>query len=312
MNLTYSYLDPELIAHTGDFRVAEAFLRGTGRRNVGWHYIIDLTWIYAHARRWPAGLRVLDAGGGRGPAQFLLAEMGFDVTNIDLMHTPPGIAFQRRYGLAAEVLASHVATPYSRHVLAFGSLWRVVRSARKSLLESAMLRESTARRYAVRHERWRAAHGFTTRPVGHIRWLAGNLCAMPELASGSFDAVVSLSALEHIPGEHLPAAISEIERVVRPGGKWAVTTSGTERAGTWYHVPSQGYCFSQDDLGRLFGARPLNDASPADILGKYRDSRYLKENLAFQYRLSGKNGMPWGRWNPSYVPVGLARRHDLT
>ncbi|MCX7164826.1 MAG: methyltransferase domain-containing protein [Rhodocyclales bacterium] len=306
--LNFCYLDPEEILASEDFRVVDTFLRETRRHNIGWHYAVDLTWIYSRARHWAPGLRILDAGGGRGPAQFLLAEMGFDVVNVDLMHTVPDHAYVRRYGTHRTVLASHVATPYLKHILGFGGGMKLFKRIRSAARESLLLRESIADAYSRRHDRWRATHGFGPQPVGRIEWLAGNLGAVPELEAGSFDAVISLSSLEHIPADQIPPAIAEIHRIVRPHGHWALTTSGTERDGTWYHGPSQGYCFSSSELGRLFNARLDGIALPAEILRKYQRSSYLRKNLAPHYRLSGKNGMPWGRWNPVYIPVAVFDR----
>jgi len=306
MTLTYKFLDPEAIIDTEDFKIVQAFLHDTGRRNIGWHYIIDLTWIYSRALHWPAGIRVLDAGGGRGPAQFLLAEMGFNVVNIDLMHTQPDYAYTRRYDMKIEGLKSHVETRYLKHILSFGRYVKLLKQARKAVLESSMMRESTARAYAARHDNWRNVNGYAARQVGRIEWIVGNLCQVPEMATASFDAVISLSALEHIPMEYLPSALMEIQRLVKPEGHWAVTTSGTEQAETWYHDSSLGYCFSESDLAKIFRAHSVGNANPENVLRKYHDSRYLKENLAYHYWLSGQNGMPWGKWNPAYIPVGVS------
>jgi 2-polyprenyl-3-methyl-5-hydroxy-6-metoxy-1,4-benzoquinol methylase len=306
VNLTYKFLDPAAIIDTEDFKVVQAFLHDTGRRNIGWHYIIDLTWIYSRARLWPAGMRVLDAGGGRGPAQFLLAEMGFDIVNLDLMHTPPDYSYTSRYGTKREGLKSNVETRYLKHILNFGRYLKLLKQARKSMMDSSLMRASTAKAYAKRHENWRKANGYAARPVGRIQWLVGNLCHVPELKIASFDAVVSLSSLEHIPIERLPEALVEMQRLVKPDGHWVITTSGTERAETWYHDSSLGYCFSEGDLSKIFRAQTMDDANPETVLQNYQASRYLRDNLAFNYRLSGQNGMPWGKWNPVYIPVGIS------
>lgn len=306
MPLLYEFLDPEKILKSEDFSIVSDFLKITKRRNIGWHYIVDLLWIYSHAVKWPQGCRVLDAGGGRGPAQFLLAEMGFDVTNIDLFHTQPDYAFLSRYGTKKTTLDSYVGTRYVEHIKGFGRYRQQFKRVIKAVKESPLLRESTASAYANKHEKWRKLKGFSERKVGSINWLAGNLCNVPEIEAGSFDAVVSLSALEHIPLEILPAALAEIRRLVRSDGHWAVTTSGTELNDTWYHQPAQGYCFSESDLKSVFQASAKNTAKPVDIMRLYQASRYLKDNLALNYRLSGNNGMPWGKWDPSYIPVGLS------
>jgi ubiquinone/menaquinone biosynthesis C-methylase UbiE len=305
--MEFNYLDPEKTIGSNDFLEVEEFLKFTGRRNIGWHYIVDLTWIYSQAKSWPVGAKVLDAGGGRGPSQFLLAEMGFDIINIDLMQTQPGFAYRRRYGAKRVVLESHMESRYSSHISRFGGYLQLLKRAKKALKNSSLLKESTAAAYAKRHESWRESYGYSSRPVGSIQWLQGNLCKMPEMETASFDAVISLSSLEHIPLELLPIALAEIHRLVRSEGCWAVTTSGTDQADTWYHSPSLGYCFSERDLVKLFDARSRNSVSPSDILRKYHDSQYLKANLARSYRLSGKNGMPWGRWNPVYIPVGISK-----
>ena len=306
MSLTYQYLNPEEIIESNDFKVVESFLRDTGRSQIGWHYIIDLTWIYSRAVNWPQGIRVLDAGGGRGPAQFLLAEMGFDITNIDLVHTKPDYAFLSRYGTERNTLSSYTDTRYVEHIMSFGRYRQFLKRAWKAVMESKLLRETTASAYANRHENWRILNGFSERKVGSINWLAGNLCEVPEMEAGTFDAVVSLSSLEHIPLEVLPSALAEIQRLVRPDGYWAVTTSATEMSDTWYHQPSLGYCFSESDLKSVFQAHAKNASKPADIMQLYKLSRYLKGNLAFHYRLSGNNGMPWGKWSPLYIPVGFS------
>ncbi len=310
MVLQYCYLDPEELIESDSFKVVESFLHDTGRKNIGWHYIIDLTWIYSQAIRWPVGLRVLDAGGGRGPAQVMLAEMGFDVTNIDLVHTQPDYIFNKRYGTKRNKLTSYVETRYVQHILNFGRYRQLLKNAKKAVFESALLRNSTYSKYENRHESWRGNNGLKNRKVGKIDWLAGNLCEVPEIKTGSFDAVMSLSSLEHIPQEILPNALAEIDRMVKPNGFWAVTTSATDQKKTWYHQQSMGYCFSSGDIASIFGAEAANFDKPLDILLKYQNSRYLKDNLAPHYRLSGNNGMPWGKWNPLYLPVGIADDSD--
>jgi hypothetical protein len=40
-----------------------------------------------------------------------------------------------------------------------------------------------------------------------------------------------------------------------------------------------------------------------------KNSKYLARWLAAFYYASGKNGMPWGRWNPAYLPAGLRLRN---
>src|SRR5688572_13843475 len=97
--LSYRFLDPDDVLAGASFAFVRDFLARTGRTQIGWHYIVDLAWIHTVVSRWPRPARILDAGGGRGPAQFLLAELGFDVVNIDLVHAPPAPGELERYAM---------------------------------------------------------------------------------------------------------------------------------------------------------------------------------------------------------------------
>lgn len=304
--MQFEYLDPEKLIGSKDFLEVESFLKLTGRTQIGWHYIVDLTWIYAQAKHWPVGLRVLDAGGGSGPTQFLLAEMGMDVVNIDLVHQAPPIYYAKRYGLEVNRLDSYVETDYVAHLHGIAKKRLGLDWLRQFIAKNTFVHQLRYYRYKSRHDHWRRITGFSGHAVGQLTWLSGNLCHMPEMPTKSFDAVVSLSALEHIPMAVLPDALKEIDRLLKPGAYRAITTSATEKS-TWFHEPSKGLCFAQDDLEKLFDVELVGASEPAVILEKYRNASYLRDHLADFYKKSGDNGMPWGVWNPSYVPIGIKR-----
>jgi len=302
--LRFQYLDPDSIIGSPDFLVVESFLKITERTQIGWHYIVDLTWIYSRAKHWPVGLRVLDAGGGSGPTQFLLAEMGMDVVNIDLVYRAAPLYYDKRYGLQTRRLDSYVETDYLAHLHSSTTTRPRLGWLRQSMARNTVVRQLRYRQYRHRHDHWRHMAGFSGRPVGQLTRLCGNLCHIPEIPAESFDAIVSLSALEHVPMAQLPTALKEIDRVLKPDAYRAITTAATDKP-TWYHEPSAGLCFDQIDLERVFGAQLNGAADVSAILEKYRASPYLYDHLADFYKVSGKNGMPWGKWDPQYVPVGI-------
>ncbi|MEB3179504.1 MAG: class I SAM-dependent methyltransferase [Nostocaceae cyanobacterium] len=305
--LEYVFIDPEQQISSSDFQFIESFLKTTGRTQLGWHYITDITWIYSHVKKWPRNLKILDAGGGHGPVQFLLAEMGFHVTNIDMALFRPPIAYCRRYQTTLETLSSFEATSYKEFLSSGRNEANTFTSSLKRFVkETPIYKLLSTRKYAASHEKWRSSVNLSDTPLGSIQWRIGNLCKMPEIPSGHFDAVVSLSAWEHIPYDTLDAALTEIRRVLKPDARWAVTTSGTEQSSTWWHEPSQSNCFAITDLEKRFGAKCINSHNPEEILDKYRQCTYLKDNLAKFYKKSGKYGMPWGVWEPKYIPVGLS------
>ncbi|NJK51867.1 MAG: methyltransferase domain-containing protein [Leptolyngbyaceae cyanobacterium SU_3_3] len=303
--LKYEFIDPDCQLDSQDFKFVESFLSATGRTQLGWHYITDITWIYSQAKLWPRNLHILDAGGGHGPVQFLLAEMGFGVTNIDMALFEVPVAYNRRYHTKLEVLPSFTPTAYM-DLLGGGKTKLVTQRIKKLIKSTSIYANWSTHKYVSTHDRWRSMSECTETPLGTLQWKIGNLCRMPEIADASFDAVVSLSAWEHIPYDILGAALSEIRRVLKPDSKWAVTTSATEKSETWWHEPSQSNCFSVTDLENIFAARRSSSQEPENILEKYRHCQYLKDNLADFYRKSGKYGMPWGVWDPTYIPVGFS------
>ena len=233
-----------------------------------------------------------------------MAEMEFEVTNIDLLLSTPPRAWRRRYGIGLNRLNSYKATNYKEYLESSRSGFLKLTWLKK-IIKSILLDNLGFTRYLNAFDDWRSLWGLETIPVGRIEWVKGNLCYLPEIPDGQFDALISLSVVEHIPAESLEGALGELLRIMKPDAHWAVTTSATHKDETRFHENSKGLCFSIDDLANFFQASPYDTASPEVVLEKYLRSDCLKNNLAYFYRKSGNNGMPWGVWDPQYIPVGM-------
>lgn len=307
--LIYEFIDPEAQLKSEDFQFIENFLKFTKRDQLGWHYITDIIWIYSFVKNWSRNIKVLDAGGGQGPVQFLLAEMGFNVTNVDLVLVDLPAKYRHRYKTDLETLPSFEPSSYESFLSNKKSdtLTRAKVKFKKLIKTAPAYSNWSSNKYSTLHDNWRSSTSLLNTSIGSIKWYRGNLCKMPEIPCNYFDAVVSLSAWEHIPYEHLSNALVEIKRVLKPDGRWAVTTSATEKDKTWWHDPSQSNCFSIADLENIFGARSCGNQNPENILEKYNQCDYLKDSIAEFYKKSGKYGMPWGVWEPKYIPVGLSQ-----
>lgn len=300
-------LHPGAILQGENFRAIERFIQTRRHRQLGWHYVVDLVWILGIVRNWPARSRVLDVGGGSGPLQYLLAELGFDVTNVDLVPARLQPWLKRRYRATLNESAAYVPTDYVGHLQRQAVHWGSVASKLSLRSVGRSLRDAAAGQVASRHyDRWRRSSKVEL-PVGSITLVKGNICSLPEMPSASFDAVVSLSALEHIPIQQIPAALGEIERVLKPGGAMAITTSGTHLTETWLHEPSRGLCFSVADASRIFKGTFESPLALDEVLQAYQENVYLRRNLAGFYFKSAENGMPNGLWSPSYIPIGVRR-----
>ena len=261
---------------------------------LGWHYDLDLAWIVSQLED-PTGMRILDAGGGTGVLQWWLADHGADVVSADrLDRSDLSGRFRLSYrvsGLRQEDLAPSWRVAWGRLVLHEASIGDRIAGAAKASL-TGILRP------------------FVPKSAGHVTIYQHDLASMPDLRNGSFDAVVSVSALEHNEPSELPSVVDELMRVLRPGGVLLATLSAA-RNEDWYHEPSKGWCLTETTLRSAFrmpADSTTNFAEYESIFNDLRESKDLREQLAPLYFDSGESGMPWGVWDPQYQPVGV--RHQ--
>jgi len=136
-----------------------------------------------------------------------------------------------------------------------------------------------------------------------------DLTCMPDIPDNFLDAVVAVSALEHNSPEGLQKVVAEIMRKLKPGGKLLATLcAGKDK--DWFHEPSHGWCYTDATLRRLFDLpddTPSNYARYDELFNSLKNNTELREKLAKIYFQSGENGMPWGRWEPQYQPVGVCK-----
>lgn len=79
----------------------------------------------------------------------------------------------------------------------------------------------------------------------------------------------------------------------------------------WFHEQSKGWCYGEARLRELFilpPEAPSNFSERERIFSEMKkEGNELHKRLATFYFKSGDNGMPWGRWDPKYLPVGVVR-----
>ena len=133
-----------------------------------------------------------------------------------------------------------------------------------------------------------------------------NLVDIPER---SVDAIVAVSSLEHNSPDVLEQVVAELMRVLKPGCA-PYATLRAARESDWFHTPSKGWCYSESTLRTIFNISTDIDSNYVQydhLYGELRESKFLQENLASFYFHSGENGMPWGKWDPEYQPVGIRK-----
>ncbi len=258
----------------------------------GWHYLLDLTWIIAHLGS-VKGKRILDAGAGIGVMQWYLAEQGAQVISVDrLDRADLPLQFRRRFRLRG--LRPHdLRSPRQ----ALGSHLSKIKNLRKKLLSLPRLLISSA---------------FSRPSPEEVVLYNQDLRHMPDLEADSIDAVVAVSALEHNAPEDLEAVVAELMRVLKPGGI-LLATLGAAKEQDWFHQPSRGWCYTEASLRRLFHLNPQvpsNYHRYDELFAALVNCAELRHNLASFYFRSGDNGMPWGKWDPQYQPVGVCKIKD--
>ena len=263
---------------------------------LGWHYLLDLAWVAKTVGSTIPGMRVLDAGAGIGVMQWWLAGKGIDVLSVDRnSRRYLRMGYRRKYlveGLRKKDLKSPLISSI-RALIPSPSPRRWSRYPQKAAACIRALRKRSGR----------------ARGSGRVVIYNQDLTFMPDIADSSVDAVVSVSALEHNPPEHLRESLAELMRVLKPGGR-LIATLAASRDKDWHHEPSQGWCYTETTLRDLFDLRgdcPSNYVRYDELFEKLRSCRQLRDNLADFYKRSGNNGMPWGRWDPQYQPVGLVK-----
>ena len=137
---------------------------------------------------------------------------------------------------------------------------------------------------------------------------------MHHIPSGSIDAVVSVSAVEHNKIAKLDGIFEEFNRVLRPCGKLVVTASASA-TDDWYHEPSKGWCFSEDTVRDAFQVpsdTPESFSNYESVMRAYKESKELEERMSWFYFSTWRNRMPWGIWNPQYVARAVVRTKPTT
>lgn len=251
----------------------------------GWHYLLDLTWIIQNLGA-VRGKRMMDAGAGTGVLQWYLAEQGAEVLSVDrASRNDLPLRFRRHYHVTG--LRSQDLMPASRLISA-----RLRRSGGISAMERDLIHMPR-----------------TASASGRVIIYNQDLQTLTDIPDGSVDAVAAVSALEHNPPESLPLVVAELLRVLKPGGL-LLATLGAARDQDWFHLPSHGWNYTEDSLRKLFELSPATNSNYAqfdELFTALNDCTELRDGLASFYSRSGDNGMPWGKWDPQYQPVGVCK-----
>jgi len=263
----------------------------------GWHYLLDLTWILQNLGPLK-GQFIMDAGAGTGILQWYLAAQGAEVLSVDRgSRAALPLRFRKRFnvvGLRNEGLTvSSSMGPKPDLQPAADLIKASLRQPKKTLALASDYINNLG----------------IERAPGRVIIYNQDLKTLQDILDNSLDAVVAVSALEHNSPEDLTRVVTELMRVLKPGGVLlASLCAGRDQ--DWFHQSSAGWCYTDATLRRIFDLpanAPSNYAQYDELFAALRDSAELRNNLANFYSQSGENGMPWGKWDPQYQPVCVCK-----
>ncbi len=259
---------------------------------LGWHYLLDLSWIITQLGA-IEGLQILDAGAGSGVMQWYLARHGAEVLSVDRT-SRAGLSLRYRTRYRVSGLRSEDLLPPTR------VWWNNIKSA---------ARPSSKLKNFVKGGAGIAMIYLAGKSHGKVSIYNQDLNNLAHIQTNLLDAVVAVSSLEHNLPENLPGVVHELMRVLKKGGV-LLATLGASRDEDWFHTPSQGWCYTEDSLKRLFSLPadvPTNYQYYDQTMADLKNCAELRDKLASFYFKDGDNGMPWGKWDPQYQPVGVCK-----
>jgi ubiquinone/menaquinone biosynthesis C-methylase UbiE len=268
------------------------------RAQIGWHYILDLIWQIEsiESLELTRGAKILDAGAGIGLMQYILAARGFEIYSIDFaarkITWPKSWIFQMQY------LKNRQHTDdYLDHLF---------RDRRSSKINDVLYE---LKKMILNYHFKLIKEILSRNQHGKIYYYQEDFSKMTMIGDGFFDAVVSTSAIEHNKDfEKLGSSVKEFLRVLKTDMPLLITTSATNKK-TWFHEPSFGWCFSQEDLASIFemNEHRSNFYAYESVYNNIQGNEFLKKKLAKHYYTSASGGLPYGVWKPAYLPAGITK-----
>ncbi len=289
----------------------------------GWHYDLDLLWLFKHIDRikLKKGATIIDAGGGLGVNQFILASMGYNVISLDFTYrNVPKLAkniFKIRSDQDRFLEQKLREQKKSEYMDFMGYGQKKSQSSTLSNAEKLLkaLKNPAKAQYVFKRELLQNYLNLSQflearrdhKNFGEITFLRGTFNEIP-LPDQSADLLVSVSAFEHNAYEDMPGSVQEFSRVTKKGGYLLVTTS-LAKDKDWYFEPSKGWNLSTASLSKWFGVENPKSFDFDKSLKEISTSKALEKRISPFYKYNGNNGLPYAKLQEAkYVPCGIVKQ----
>tara|TARA_B110000008_G_C16955074_1_gene557856 strand:+ start:192 stop:1157 length:966 start_codon:yes stop_codon:yes gene_type:complete len=304
-------LEPSLLDDSENLKDI-IFWQHAMNRPQGWHYDLDFLWILKSLKDKNIGKNatILDAGGGLGPFQYILSARGYNVVSLDFSRREPPIEAKGLFNITVDEKDFNYDHDYQDFI---------------SLQDNVLLKDKVIK--ALKEFNWlslrwifyklktwvlhtyfskKAKFTLDKRKFGNLTFRRAAFHDIP-YEDNYFDAVVSISAIEHADKNLLKQNISEILRVVDPSGMVLLTTSSSTNDQEEFDYQTSGWCFSSDSISKIMGRevsfrqQDLESASK-----KILTSEHWRRRLDPYYLLD--KGSPFSKKKIKslpYLPIGF-------
>ena len=273
----------------------------------GWHYDLDMSWILKNLEllNLKKGARILDAGAGQGIMQYILALKGYHVVSLDFSKRKIPNVVKNKFQI----------TLHNQNKLDY---YHSYQDFIKLENESVFRYENIRKIFYFKKIFFRAKREINsffynlhyrfnnTKNVGKIDYIRAAFHDMP-FQKGYFDAVISLSALEHSDYKLLDKNIQELRSVVKKSGGVFITTSGTNELIDKYDEETGGWCFCVKTLSRFTHNATDEFQKYKEIEKNIKNSKILLERLDSYYFLNKESPFYNKKLKEiPYCPIGIS------
>jgi SAM-dependent methyltransferase len=280
-------LSPKLLENRRLLREVKSIARQLVLK-LGWHYYLDLIWTRMQLPADVKDLTILDVGAGRGLMQWMLAAEGATVISLD--KNPAHSAVPRRFlqWCNVEGFYRDELVPPNDH-LNLRSFCPIPR----------------ARFWKGWPDKIRKTGLLTKGHKGKVRILNDDARFLdPEALSprdrylgNPVDFIVSISALEHNSPEVTAAAVENLLKIVRPGGKLIATVCAHKDVDCY----NEKYNTHNLTLGTLMEVFQISGRE--NLVTNWDQYDEIFADLVNCEALRKRPVY----WNPTYTPVGIVK-----
>ncbi len=242
------------------------------RRPQGWHYDMDETWMLENIEKAkiPKGAKILDAGAGLGIMQYVLASRGYNVVSLDFGKRPIPKESCGIFDISLEEQDRFEYKHSYQKSMSFSDNSNLLKNQIGFFLEKLSVPNLIPRLCnKIKRE---VAHFFfhgiekmrDHEHYGKITFVRAAFHDMP-FDENYFDAVISVSALEHADIALLGKNIDEMRRVAKPGAPVLISTSAIGEEKDFFDEKTQGWCFSSQTLSCFSDNSALEYSNYGDI-----------------------------------------------